>query len=209
MVSNGLFALQYLSLSSQPIFRIEAEGYEPYLSGPIAVSTKNLQVRLKHGVGPNGVVLLPGGEPAKGATVVYAASRDSFSFGDKAIGPNGIRETNGRIFQLTGKAGAFAFQPRTEGRTIYVSHPGGWAEEDVSHGGNDLKLKLRYGPRWLEHWFSAMAHPTSATFWKSDFDRTLWLAIPFSSFSAPAQPISMGGSSSKGCPRANFFSNDV
>jgi uncharacterized GH25 family protein len=142
VVSNGVFSLQYLTLSSKPIFRIEAEGYQPYQSEPIAVTTKNLLVRLKHGVGPNGVVLLPDGEPAEHATVVYAASHDSFNFDNKKIGPNGLPDTNGQIFQVTGKAGTFSFQPRSEGRTIFVSHPAGWAEEDVSRGGNKLKLRL-------------------------------------------------------------------
>jgi uncharacterized GH25 family protein len=140
--SNGVFSVEYLSLSSKPIFRVEAEGYDPYESEPIAAST-NLVVRLKHGVGPNGVVLLPDGEPAEGATVVYSASHDSFSFDNKTIGPNGPPNTNGEIFQVTGKAGAFSFQPRSNGRTVYVSHPAGWAQEDVSHGGDHLKLRLK------------------------------------------------------------------
>ncbi|HEX3718191.1 MAG TPA: hypothetical protein VH595_09495 [Verrucomicrobiae bacterium] len=141
--TNGVFSLKYLTLTSQPVFRVEAEGYEPWQSEPIGVTTKNLRVRLKHGRGPSGVVLLPGGEPADKATVVYAANGDSFSFDHKTIGPNGPPETNGRIFQVTGPTGAFSFQPRAGGLTVYVSHPVGWAEADAARPDSPLTLRLK------------------------------------------------------------------
>ena len=142
-VSNGVFSLKYLTLSSQPVFRVEAKGYEPWQSEPIGFTTESLRVRLKHGHGPEGIVLLPGGEPADKATVVYAATGDSFSFDHKTIGPNGPAETNGRIFQVTGPSGAFAFQPRPGGLTVYVSHPAGWAEAEAAHPASPLKLRLK------------------------------------------------------------------
>jgi hypothetical protein len=141
-VTNGVFSLEYLTLSSQPVLRVEADGFEVWESEPIPFTT-NLMVRLKHGHGPNGIVLLPGGDPADKATVVYAATGDSFSFANKTIGPNGPAETNGRTFQVTGPTGAFAFQPRSRGVAIYVSHPAGWAEADVTRPGGALKLHLK------------------------------------------------------------------
>ncbi|HEY3863000.1 MAG TPA: carboxypeptidase-like regulatory domain-containing protein [Verrucomicrobiae bacterium] len=142
-VTNGLFSLEYVALSSKPIFRVEADGYEPYQSEPVAATTRNLLVRLKHGTGPNGAVLLPNGEPASGATVIYAAGHDTFKFDTDGIGPNGPEDKTGRIFQRTGARGDFSFQPRTDGRTIFVSHPAGWAEEDVRQGGDHLELRLK------------------------------------------------------------------
>ncbi len=141
--TNGVFSLKYLTLTSQPVFRVEAAGYDLWESEPIGFSTNNLRVRLKHGHGPSGIVLLPGGEPAEKATVVFAAAGDSFSFDHKTIGPNGQAETNGRIFQVTGPNGAFSFQPRSGGRTVYVSHPAGWAEAEAARPGDPLKLRLK------------------------------------------------------------------
>ena len=142
IVSNGIFSLEFLSLSSKPIFKIEAASYDPYESEPISVTTRNLLIRLKHGVGPNGVVLLPGGEPATNATVIFAASREAFQFYNKSISPNGYRDAEDPFRQVTAKQGSFSFQARAAGRTIFVAHPDGWAEEDVRHGGKNLKLRL-------------------------------------------------------------------
>ncbi len=77
VVSNGTFSVDFTPLSSTPMLRVEAEGYRPFETDPIPANTTSLVIRLKGGEGPNGVVLLPDGKPAEGATVHYAASLES------------------------------------------------------------------------------------------------------------------------------------
>jgi protocatechuate 3,4-dioxygenase beta subunit len=132
------FAVEFASLSSKPMLRIEADDYLPFETEPCASTTSNLVIRLKPGTGPDGVVLLPDGKPAEGATVVYAIEKEQFGFSDRKL------STYNRGKQLiTGKDGRFSFPMRAHGRVLFVAHAAGWAEESVERGGENLKLRLQ------------------------------------------------------------------
>jgi hypothetical protein len=143
--TNGSFSTGFLQLTSQPMLRIEAEGYEPFESEPIITNSKSLLIRLKKGVGPSGIVLLPNGAPAEGATVLYAAGREQFGLSLNALNFNGPRNRTNEFFQVTGKDGGFSFQAKPEGRTVFAAQSAGWAEESVANGAEGLKL-------WLKPW---------------------------------------------------------
>jgi hypothetical protein len=51
--------------------------------------------------------------------------------------------TDNGVIKVTGKDGRFAFPIRSEGRTLFVSHPAGWAQIVVDRGGPYLELRLR------------------------------------------------------------------
>ena len=137
--SNGTFSVAFMPLSSTPMLRVEAEGYRPFESDPMPTNTSGLVIRLKRGEGPSGVVLLPDGKPAEGATILYAASQEQFGLTDRTLSVYGGREG----FQTTGKDGKFSFPIRAHGAALVVAHPSGWAEESVERGGEGLKLRLK------------------------------------------------------------------
>jgi hypothetical protein len=139
IASNGTFSVDFIPLSSTPMLRAEAEGYRPFETDPIPTNTSSLVIRLKRGEGPNGIILLPDGKPAEGATVVYAASQEQFGLNDRALRTYGQRDGQ----QVTGKDGKFSFPVRAHGLTLFAAHPAGWAEESVERGGEGLKLHLK------------------------------------------------------------------
>ena len=138
-ITNGTFALEFARLISTPMLRVEADGYLALETEPIPTNANALVLRLKTGAGPNGVVLLPNGKPASGATVVYAASREQFSLTGRSLTNYGMRE--GTL--VTANDGKFSFSARAQGTTVFVAHPEGWATETVARGGNNLKLRLK------------------------------------------------------------------
>lgn len=138
-LTNSAFTAAFLPLSSQPLLRIEAPGYEPFVSESPAVVTNGLVVRLHRGAGPNGVVLTPTGEPAANASVYYAAGREQFTLDGRTIASVYGQE---EFKKQTGIDGSFSFPQRADGRLVFVAHPTGWAEKDVRDGASRLKLRL-------------------------------------------------------------------
>jgi protocatechuate 3,4-dioxygenase beta subunit len=138
-MTNGVFSLEFPRLTSTPMVRIEAKGYQPLETDPIPTNAQELVLRLQTGEGPNGVVLLPDGTPAEGATVFYAAKREQCSLTDRAIQAYGRKEG----ILTTGKDGKFSFDARSGGARIFISHPQGWADVPVSEAaGTRIKLEL-------------------------------------------------------------------
>jgi protocatechuate 3,4-dioxygenase beta subunit len=135
------FAVEFVPLSSSPMLRFEADDYLPFESEPYANTTSNLVVRLRAGTGPNGVVLLPDGKPAEGATVVFAITREQFTLGEREFKSRSSEKSS----QTTGKDGKFSFPMRAQGRRVFVTHNDGWAEASVEQRGENLKLRLQ---RW-------------------------------------------------------------
>lgn len=138
-VTNGRFQLEFERLTSEPLILIAAPGYEPVVVGPLNTSTNGLVVRLSRASGPAGVVLLPDGNPAVGAKLVYAASREQFVLneaGDLA------GSENEEVLRRTDGAGAFSFQQRLEGQQLLISHAGGWSVVESPDLGPRLKINL-------------------------------------------------------------------
>ena len=138
-VSNGNFSLSFVRLSSTPVLRVEAADYAPFETETFALSTNQIVIRLKRGTGPNGVVLLPDGKPAEGATILFGASQEQFGLTGKELADYGHKEAK----RVTNKDGKFSFPARSQGLMLFVSHPAGWAEHSVTRGADDLKLRLQ------------------------------------------------------------------
>ena len=139
IASNGTFSVEFVPLSSTPMLRVEAQDYLPFETDPMPTNAAGILIRLKHGEGPSGVVLLPDGKPAEGATVIYAASQEQYGLTGRSLTAYGERVGQ----QGTGKDGRFAFPMRAHGQALYVSHPSGWAEESAERGGEGFKLHLK------------------------------------------------------------------
>jgi uncharacterized GH25 family protein len=140
VATNGTFTVEYLTLSSTPVIRVEAAGYEPYEGAPVITNAAGLVVRLKRGTGPSGVVLLPDGRPAAGATVLFAGSGEQFGLTGRRLDVYFAEKTN--EVQTTGADGRFNFPTRTDGAALYVSHPEGWDIEPVERAGGNMKIRL-------------------------------------------------------------------
>jgi hypothetical protein len=144
--SNGFFLYHFdasFDPSNRPVLRIEAEGYEAVDTQPIDAPVKNLLIRLRRGNGPNGIILLPDGRPASGASVAYAARREFFNLNSNVLTLLNSNMTDSGIIKVTGKDGRFAFPIRSEGRTLFAAHPAGWAQIVVDRGGPYLELRLQ------------------------------------------------------------------
>ncbi|HEU5070147.1 MAG TPA: hypothetical protein VFV96_07025 [Verrucomicrobiae bacterium] len=136
--SNGQFRVNFQPLTSVPMLRVEAAGYEPFTSEAFPLSTNGLMVRLRTGTGPSGVVLLPDGQPAAGAKIWYAVAREQAGLTDRALSLYG----SATGLKTTGADGRFAFGARPEGRTLFMAHTNGWAEVEVKPDTANLKVAL-------------------------------------------------------------------
>ncbi|MBI1175970.1 hypothetical protein GC207_00865 [bacterium] len=140
-IENGKFNFEFEVLTSDPLLQVSAPGYEPVVVGPITTSTNGLVVRLSKGSGPGGTIILPDGQPADGATVIYGVSREQFGLNGKGeLMDYGHHEA----MTTADHAGKFSFPKRLEGKRIFISHKQGWLiidEEDFSS-----KMKLRVEP---------------------------------------------------------------
>jgi hypothetical protein len=136
--SNGVFSVDFMPLTSTPMFRVEAPGYEPFISDPMPTNTTNLVIRLSTGSGPNGVVLLPDGKPAAGAKLWYAVTREQSSLHQWELNRYGNQSGQ----KTTAADGRFAFPARSEGRKLFAAHTNGWAELEVDSDSKKLKLTL-------------------------------------------------------------------
>jgi len=136
--SNGVFSVDFIPLTSTPMFRIEADGYEPFISEPISTNSTNLVIRLSSGKGPSGIVLRPDGKPAVGAKIWYAVAREQSGLSGRQL--NSYGEKAG--MKTTDTNGYFAFMPRPDGRKNFIAHMSGWAVQDVKADSGNLKIQL-------------------------------------------------------------------
>jgi hypothetical protein len=136
--TNGTFTMDFALLSSTPVMKIEAPGFDPYVSEPLETPTNGLIFRLSRGIGPSGVVLLPDGKPAVGATVIYGAAHQQFSLNQTTL--NSFGGTN--WWRKTGPDGKFSFPPQEGGSQLFAAHTNGWLSQPARNGKGGLKLRL-------------------------------------------------------------------
>lgn len=149
---KGKFALDLDDSLPNYGIRIEAFGYFP--SAVLSVETgkgdRNLEFALVQGDGPTGIVLLPGGGPAVGATVsLFGGSTlivDGVVGGTTQIpgksisaitmeGPEQLRNSSksygSTASVFTDSSGRFAFGPMADAHTVVVIHEKGFATASV------------------------------------------------------------------------------
>ena len=107
--TNGLYLVYLDKKFAEPQLKVEAEGYVPAAIPLRPQNRTNFDLTLRKGSGPSGTVLLPGGKPAAGITVVLLCddSRQTAlkSNGEWAGWRNKDRE------MLTDPDGRFSFDP--------------------------------------------------------------------------------------------------
>lgn len=132
--SNGTFTLFFTKQQTAPAVLVAAEGYLPQAFGPVSNPGTNLNISLKKGTGPAGVVLKPDGHPLTNVTV-YLADRKNGVYldGKKAdVRKNVYRQTKNT---QTDEGGHFSFAPQIDAYAVIVADETGFAQVRVE----DLK----------------------------------------------------------------------
>jgi hypothetical protein len=120
------------------VLQVEAPGYDPFVSESLETPTNGLVIRLTKGVGPSGVVLLPDGKPATGATIIYGAKREQFGLNGFEL----ITHGGTNWFHRTKEDGKFSFAAHQDGELLFAAHTNGWATLPAKNGKSGLKLRL-------------------------------------------------------------------
>jgi hypothetical protein len=138
-IKNGRFAISLRPLSSQPILRLEADGYHTLETEPFTGSNSNLVLRLKKGSGPKGTLLGVNGQPASGVNVIFGAEQEQFSLNaDGTLTAYG----NQRSQVVTAADGTFSFPSKPNGRKVFAADETGWASVSVGEWPADGRIRL-------------------------------------------------------------------
>jgi peroxiredoxin/protocatechuate 3,4-dioxygenase beta subunit len=140
--TNGQLELFLNKGKTLPALMVEAEGYVPESSGPIAAAETNLTFALKKGVGPTGTILKPDGTAAAQATVYLADMKNGVYVQDNDM------KVQSRIYRGTRSArtdenGKFSFKASVDDYAILVLEDDGFAQVTVDdlRRNPDVKLK--------------------------------------------------------------------
>ncbi|MHC4498186.1 MAG: carboxypeptidase regulatory-like domain-containing protein, partial [Planctomycetota bacterium] len=123
--SDGRYETRFDEHNYGYFVRIEADGYLPAVSEMFSQEEEDVvfDFGLEKGVGPSGVVYLPGGKPAEGAEVVLCTSSRPIRF------RNGMLVNKEDLTLVgCGADGRFSFPPQTERYLIVVIDEAGYAE---------------------------------------------------------------------------------
>jgi peroxiredoxin/protocatechuate 3,4-dioxygenase beta subunit len=141
--TNGQLEVFLNKGKTLPAIMVEADGYVPESSGPIAAAETNLTFALKKGVGPTGTILKPDGSPAARATVYLADMKNGVYVQDNDM------KVQSRIYQGTRSArtddnGKFSFKASVDDYAILVLDDEGFAQVTVDElrRNPDVKLNL-------------------------------------------------------------------
>jgi uncharacterized GH25 family protein len=136
---DGHFSIATRRLTSLPILRVEAPGYDVLDTPPYAESDTNIVLRLKKGFGPKGILLGPDGRPAAGVTMVFGAEHEQFSLNaDTSLTTyDGNRST-----QTTKPDGSFAFASKANGKKVFAASEAGWAGVSLKSWPADGRIRL-------------------------------------------------------------------
>jgi peroxiredoxin len=140
--TNGQLQLFLKDGRAAPAIMIEAEGYLPQSSGPIIGMETNLTFALKKGIGPAGVVLMPDGKPASGATVYLTDLRDGIYVHDPSMKVD-ERHLQGTRDTVTDDKGAFSFKATVDDFAVLVLEDAGFAQVTVGELNHNREVKLQ------------------------------------------------------------------
>ncbi|HZO83930.1 MAG TPA: carboxypeptidase-like regulatory domain-containing protein, partial [Verrucomicrobiae bacterium] len=124
-------------------FKIEAEGYEPFISRPIEpTETKvKLDVTLRRAGATFVTVWLPDGQPAANADVGLVAAGSSLELVPGGFSRANIQDLTALL--RTDARGQFQFYPEPERDRVVVAHPRGYAEVLSTTLSNEPRIQLQ------------------------------------------------------------------
>lgn len=134
--TKGSFLIEMSGKGGGVVFRVEAPGYLPVISEPLALGQTNCVLRLTRGNGPRGTVRLPDGTPLPNTEVIYLSGDEQTS-----IAPDGRAGTFGQYEkQVTDSTGRFSFAPKLGQGELVAGCPSGFGRLSLASSGgtNDL-----------------------------------------------------------------------
>ncbi len=141
---NGQLDMQYDEFEPPFSLRVEADGYEPYISPnwPDTGDVSDLDVRLQPIAAEKqqtiqGSVRTPEGNPAANAQVFLAADQRHI-----ALTPAGFAPTSDAVITRTGADGAFTFEAEPKARKLFVWHETGFAETQIENFRKTKQIQL-------------------------------------------------------------------
>jgi hypothetical protein len=121
--SNGDYAVDLSKRFSQPVLKVEADGYLPIVLKPPQEDRINFEIALQPGSGPAGAVLLPDGNPAANVTVgLFCAGNQWMRIREGKLESQQAR----RLLRTTDAGGLFSFQPELEMQSVVAASPDGF-----------------------------------------------------------------------------------
>jgi uncharacterized GH25 family protein len=137
--TNGSFLIEMSGKGGGVVFRVEAPGYLPVISEPLALGETNCVLMLTRGNGPRGTVRLPDGTPLPNTEVIYPSGDEQTS-----IAPDGRAGTFGQYEkQVTDSTGRFGFAPKLGQGELVAGCPRGFGRLSLASSGgtNDLVVQ--------------------------------------------------------------------
>ncbi|HYV28049.1 MAG TPA: redoxin domain-containing protein [Candidatus Eisenbacteria bacterium] len=140
--TKGQFDVFLKKGRSLPAIMVQAEGYLPQSSGPIAGTKTNITFALKKGEGPAGTILKPDGTAAAKVTVYLADMKNGVYVQD-----NDMKVQN-RMYQgtrttRTDDSGKFSFKASVDDYAILVLEEDGFAQVKVDELAHSPEVKLK------------------------------------------------------------------
>ena len=134
--TNGSFLIEMSGKGGAVVFRVEAPGYLPAISEPLALGGSDCVVRITRGSGPRGIVRLADGTTLPNTELIYLSGDEQTN-----IDPDGQVRTPGKgETQITDSTGRFGFAPKLGLGELIVSCPGGFGRLSLTSPGgtNDI-----------------------------------------------------------------------
>jgi hypothetical protein len=118
------------------VFQVEAPGYLPVISEPLAFGESNCVVRIKKGSGPAGIAQLADGTPLPNTEVIYVSGDEQTNMGEDGR----VRAPVKNAAQMTDSAGRFSFAPKLGLGELIVGCPSGFGRLSLTSlaGTNDI-----------------------------------------------------------------------
>ncbi|MDR3457161.1 MAG: M56 family metallopeptidase [Verrucomicrobiae bacterium] len=142
--TNGWYVTYVSKRVTQPLLKVEAEGYLPTVRPLYPLDSTNVDISLQKGSGPAGRVVMPDGKPAAGAGVVLLDNGSS----QAGLSPDGelTGYANRAALHIADTNGDFAFKPVWGMRTLVAASANGFAQASVAAFATNATLVLQpYG----------------------------------------------------------------
>jgi hypothetical protein len=138
--TNGSYLVYLDKKTSQPILKVEAEGYLPGKFTLLPESRTNFNLTLQKGTGPSGTVLLPDGQPAQGAPLML------LSLGESQVGLRGDGTLQAwqhrELIQYTDPDGSFVLSPELDMLAVVIAAQEGFKIISVPELATNSKVVL-------------------------------------------------------------------
>ncbi|MGO9204204.1 MAG: sigma-70 family RNA polymerase sigma factor [Limisphaerales bacterium] len=140
--TNGQFELTFTESSQPLVVRIEADGYEPAASQPLAAGATNMtcDFELKRHIpeeAVEGVVLLPDGNAAAGAEVALRCEHPV------VLGKAGLVNPDDSTATHAGADGHFSFKAGLAARAVVAVHQQGFASLPITPTNHSVSMQLQ------------------------------------------------------------------